>query len=146
MDHAVSEWNSGHWFTLQWKKRNECIGYSSAYWAGDVDNRISTSGYVFQISNAAVSWRSKKQSCVALSTAEAEYVALAGATQEAVWIRQLLTDLKSKPTDAIMILEDNQATICLAKNAQFHGRAKHIDIKYHFIREQVAKATVILSH
>ena len=75
---------------------------------------------------------------MALSTAEAEYMALASATQ------QLLSDLKSKPTGPMLILEDNQATICMAKNSQYHGRAKHIDIKYHFIRENVASAAVKL--
>ena len=112
-----------------------CVGYSDANWAGDLDDRKSTSAYVFQISNAAISWRSKKQSCVALSTAEPEYMALASATHEAVWLQQLLTDLKSKPNCPLLIFEDNQAAICMAKNAQYHRRAKHIDIKYHFIRE-----------
>ena len=69
-------------------------------------------------------------------------MALASATQEAVWIHQLLTDLENKPTDATHINKDNQAAIHMAKNPQFHGRAKHIDIKYHFVREQVAKAIV----
>ena len=123
-----------------------CVGYSDANWAGDLDDRKSTSGYVFQISNAAICWRSKKQSCVALSTAEAEYMALASATQEAIWLQQLLTDLKSKPNGSMLIFEDNQAAICMAKNAQYHGRAKHIDIKYHFIREHIAKATVKLEY
>ena len=72
-----------------------CVGYSDANWAGDLDDRKSTSGYVFQISNAAISWRSKKQSCVALSTAEAEYMALASATQEAIWLQQLLLTSKA---------------------------------------------------
>ena len=61
----------------------ECVGYSDADWAGDLDNQRSTSGYVFKISGAVVSWRSKKQTCVALSMAEVEYMALANATQEA---------------------------------------------------------------
>ncbi|CAB4028654.1 Hypothetical predicted protein, partial [Paramuricea clavata] len=128
------------------KTTTSCVGYSDADWAGDLDDRKSTSGYVFQISNAAISWRSKKQSCVALSTAEAEYMTLASATQEAVWLQQLLSDLKSKPTGPMLILEDNQAAICMAKNAQYHGRAKHIDIKYHFIREHVASAAVKLEY
>ena len=123
-----------------------CVGYSHANWAGDLDDRKSTSGCVFQISNAAISWRSKKQSCVVLSTAEAEYMALASATQEAIWLQQVLTDLKSKPNGPMLIFEDNQAAICMAKNAQYHGRAKHIDIKYHFIREHIAKATVKLEY
>ena len=92
-----------------------CVGYSDVNWAGDLDDRKSTSGYVFQISNAAISWRSKKQSCVALSTAEAEYMALASATQEAIWLQQLLTDLKSKPNGPMLIFEDNQAAICMRR-------------------------------
>ncbi len=68
-------------------------GYSDADWAGDVNDRKSTSGYLFVISGAVVSWKSRKQTCVALSTAEAEYVALAGATQEAALMRQLMNDL-----------------------------------------------------
>ena len=63
----------------------ECVGYSDADWAGDLNNRRSTSRYLFQICGTAVSWRSKKQTCVALSTAEAEYMALASAAQEAIW-------------------------------------------------------------
>ena len=124
----------------------ECIGYSDADWAGDLDDRKSTSGYMFQVSGAAVSWRSKKQTCVALSTAEAEYMALASAAQEAIWMRQLATDLGSNPTGATVIFEDNQSAIRMAKNPQFHGRAKHIGIKFHFIREQVNTGTVELNY
>ena len=84
--------------------------------------------------------------CVALSTAEAEYMALASAAHEAVWIRQLTSDLKNGPTGhgARVIFGDNQSTICMAQNPQFHGRAKHIGIKYHFICEQVTNGTVEL--
>ena len=67
----------------------KCVGYSDSDWGGDLDDRKSTSGYFFQIGSGPVSWRSKKQSCVALSTAEAEYMALASAGQEAVWMRLL---------------------------------------------------------
>ena len=124
-------------------KQTNCIGYSDADWGGDLDDRKSTSGYLFQLSGAAVSWRSKKQTCVALSTAEAEYMALASAAQEAMWLRQITTDLKNKPTGATVIFEDNQSAICIAKNPQFHGRSKHI---YHFIREQVCNNTVELKY
>ena len=71
------------------KGSQECICYSDAGWAGDVNDRKSTSGNLFQISGGAVTWSSKKQSCVVLSTAEAEYVALSSEAQEAVWMRQL---------------------------------------------------------
>lgn len=111
----------------------DCTGYSDADWAGDTDDQKSTSGYSFQISEAAVSWRSKKQTCVALSTAEAKYMVLANVTQEAIWLKQLTTDLKNPSNGAMWIFEDNQSAICMAKNPQFHRRTKHIEIKYHFI-------------
>ena len=109
----------------------KCVGYSDAEWAGGLSDRKSTSGYVFQMSGAAITWRSKKQSCVAISTAEAKYMALACAAQEAVWLQQLISDLKNKPAEAIMINEDNQSAIAMSKNPQFHGRAKHVDIKFY---------------
>lgn len=124
----------------------DCVGFSDADWGGDHDDRKSTSGYLFQLSGAAISWRSKKQTSVALSTAEAEYIALASAAQEALWLRQLTTDLKHEPAAATVIFEDNQSTISMAKNPQFHGRSKHIAIKYHFIREQVCNNTVELQY
>ena len=102
--------------------------------------------YVFQLGGTAISWRSMKQTCVALSTAEAEYMALASAAQEAMWLRQLTTDLKNEPTSATVIFEDNQSAICIAKNPQFHGRSKHIAIKYHFIRDQVDNNNVELRY
>jgi len=72
------------------------IGYSDADWAGDANDRKSTSGYMFMVSGAPVSWRSKKQTCVALSIAEAEYVALSQATQEVTWLRELFKNLHNK--------------------------------------------------
>ena len=115
------------------------VGYSDADWAGDHNDRKSTSGYVFQLSGAAVSWRSKKQSCVALSTAEAEYVALSSATQEAIWMKQLVSSiLQERSEKPIVVYEDNKSAICMTKHQQFHGRSKHIDIRHHFVREKVA--------
>ena len=114
-------------------------GYSDADWAGDINDRKSTSGYVFIMSGSAISWRSKKQSSVALSTAEAEYIALSSATQEVMWLRQLMSSLLKdyKLSESTTIYEDNQSAICIAKSQQQHGRSKHIDIKFHFTREQV---------
>ena len=106
----------------------------------------STSGYLFTIGGGAVSWRSKKQTSVALSTAEAEYMALARSAQEAIWIKQLNVELNHPPSHATLIHEDNQSAIAIAKNPRFHGRAKHIEIKYHFIREQVQKGSVELKY
>ena len=124
----------------------DCVGYSDADSGGDLDDRKSTSGYLFQIGGGAVSWRSKKQTCVALSTAEAEYVALASAAQEAMWVRQLTALLGDRPQEAVTVFEDNQSAICMTKKPQFHGRSKHISIKYHFIRDQVDKGSVKLQY
>ena len=121
-------------------------GYSDADWAGDVGDRKSTSGYVFLMGRAAISWKSNKQTCVALSTAEAEYVALSAAAQEAMWLQQLTSDLLNESIREMTILEDNQSTICLAKNQNVHGRTKHIDIKYHFIRDMVAAGRIKLTY
>ncbi len=124
----------------------DCVGFSDADWAGDLNDRKSTSGYTFLMNGAAVSWRSKKQTCVALSTAEAEYIALSAAAQEALWMRQLLANLNVNFDEPVKIYEDNQSAICMSKNPQFHGRSKHIDIKYHFVRDQVEKKTITVRY
>ena len=114
------------------------IGYSDADWGVDNINCKSTTGYLFQIGGTAITWHSKKQPCIGLSTVEAEYVALSGAAQEAVWLKQLNQDLTGIDVDdPVVIYEDKQSAIAIGKNPQFHGRVKHINIKYHFIREQV---------
>ena len=115
----------------------ELFGYSDADWAGDVDTRRSTSGYVFQIGSSTISWSSKKQATVAKSSTEAEYVALSSATQEAVWLRSLMGDLGRQLDAPTIIYEDNQGAVELAKNAKYHNRTKHIDICHHFVRERV---------
>ncbi len=99
--------------TLKYEKSKADVlmGYSDADWAGDQDNRHSTSGNLFLMAGGAVSWMSKKQSMVALSTAESEYVALSVATQEAVWMRRLLTDLGVCQKVPTALMEDNQARI-----------------------------------
>ena len=122
----------------------EITGFSDADWAGDVGDRKSTSGYVFLLGGAAVSWKSAKQTTVALSTAEAEYIALSTASQEAMWLQQLMSDLSKKFLQETIIYEDNQSTICLAKTQAVHGRTKHIDIKYHFIRDLVEAGKIKL--
>ena len=88
-----------HNLGLTYKKSdsNSCVGFSDSDWAGDLDDSKSTSGYIFQVGGTAISWKSRKQSCVALSTAEAEYIALSLAAQEAIWLRQLNTDLQENP-------------------------------------------------
>lgn len=130
-----------HGITFRGKEARGCIGYSDADWAGDREDRRSTSGYVFQIAKGPVSWRSKKQTTVALSTAEA---ALSSAAQESIWLRKLISDLGHPPDGPTTILEDNQSAIAMARNPQFHGRAKHIDIRHHFIRQLVEDESIKL--
>ena len=117
--------------------RFSLLGYSEADWANDVDTKISTSGYVFQINGSTVSWSSKRQSCVTRSSTEAEYVALSHATQEVVWPRRLFKDIGEKQDQPSVMNEDNQGAIDLSKNPRFHNRTKHIDVAYQSIREKV---------
>jgi ribonuclease HI len=122
------------------------VGYADANWASDPDTRKSTTGYVFLLNGGAVSWKSKRQSTVATSSTEAEYMSLYSAVQEAIWLKRLLVDLHYDSSNAVKIYQDNQGTIALAKNPTFHDRTKHIDIKYHFTREQVNQGNVVLEY
>ena len=94
-----------------------CVGYSDAHWGGDSDDHKSTSGFLFQLGGTVVTWHSKKQSCVALSTAEAEYMALASAAQDAVWLKQLIEELTQSSVKPLT--EDNQSAISIAKILDF---------------------------
>ena len=133
---------------LKYQQSENCrlIGYSDADWAGDQDDRHSTTGNLFVMAGGPISWLSKKQAVVALSTSEAEYVALSAATQEAVWLRRLLTSLKAIPNGPTVLMEDNQGAIAIAKNPIAHARTKHIDIRYHYIRETVQEGFVELHY
>ena len=121
---------------------DDLYGFADANWAGDVDTRRSTSGYVFMVANGVVSWSNKKQSTVAKSTTEAEYVALSQATQEAIWLRRLLCDLGCKADGPTLINEDNQGAIEIARNPKFHNRTKRIDTTFHFIREKIVSKEI----
>ncbi|XP_057537921.1 secreted RxLR effector protein 161-like [Amaranthus tricolor] len=119
-------------------------GYTDSDWAGSVDDRKSTSGYVFQLGNKVVSWSSKKQATVALSSAEAEYIAATSAAREAVWLRRVLIDLQHKQETPTTMFCDNMSTIAMTKNPVFHIRSKHIEIRHHYIRELVDKKEIEL--
>ena len=124
------------------------IGYSDADYAGDPNDRHSTTGNVFLMSSGPISWLSKKQGIVTLSTAEAEYVALTMATQEAVWFRRHLSDLKVPQDYPTVLMEDNQGAICIAKNPVSHTRTKRINVRYHYIyiREALSEETIELKY
>ncbi|KAL5781877.1 hypothetical protein ACOSP7_006906 [Xanthoceras sorbifolium] len=108
-------------------------GYVDADLAGNVDIRKSTTGYVYTLGGTAVSWVSQLQKIVALSTTEAEYVAVTEASKEMVWLQSFLEELGKKQEDNILYC-DSQSAIHLAKNPSFHSRTKHIQLRYHFIR------------
>ena len=101
---------------------------------------------LLSVGGAAISWNSSKQTCVALYTAEVEYVSQSAAAQEAVWLQQLTSDLLNRSIQETVIFEDNQSAIYLAKNQQTHDWTKHIDIKYHFIRELVETGRIKLAY
>ena len=118
--------------------------FSDTDFAGDLDTRKSTSGYAVLKNKGVVSWKNKKQSIVAQSTAEAEYVALHYAFQECIWIRQLLQDLKEPQNKASVVYEDDQAAIKMGENPINHPKTKHIATKYQFTREQLESGQISL--
>jgi hypothetical protein len=117
-------------------------GYSDSDWGNDVNDRRSVTGWVFLLYGCAVSWQSRKQRSTALSSVEAEYMATAAATKEAIWWRRFLTELGLLPPGPTLIYSDSQGSIALAKNPDHHDRTKHIDLRYHFIRDQIAAKAI----
>lgn len=109
-----------------------------------MDTRRSTSGYLFNIGSGAISWSSKHQPTVALSSCEADYIGETQATKDAIWLGNLLTELNihRKEAQATIIYGDNQGAIAFAQNPYFHARTKHIDIQHHFVRKNQQKGLV----
>jgi hypothetical protein len=124
----------------------DLAGYADADWAGDVDKRKSVTGYVFYLGQAPISWNSKLQPTVALSSTEAEYMALAAAAQEALWLRNLLKGMNVQQTNATTIYEDNQGCIKLTKATKDHARTKHIDIRHHFTRDLIEQNQISIEY
>ncbi|XP_063939719.1 uncharacterized mitochondrial protein AtMg00810-like [Daucus carota subsp. sativus] len=121
-------------------------GYSDSDWGGDVDDRKSTTGFIFFLGDTAFTWCSKKQPIVTLSTCEVEYVSAASSVCHAIWLRRLLKMIHIPQEEATPIYVDNKSAIALAKNPVFHDRSKHIDTRYHYIRECVEKKVVELTY
>jgi hypothetical protein len=131
-------YDGDHDFTLS--------GYTISDWDGSVSDRKSTSGCCFSLGSAMISWQSRKQSSIALSTAEAEYIAACSASCEAIWLRKLLTGLFDLEMEATTILCDNQICIKMTENSVFHEKSKHIEIRYHYIRNMVQRGAVKLQY
>ncbi|CAL2262890.1 unnamed protein product [Prunus armeniaca] len=126
------------------KVTGQCVvGYVDSDYAGDLDKRRSTIGFVFTIVGGPVSWRSILQSTVALSTTEAEYMAVTEAIKEAIWLQGLLDDLGIQH-DHVDVHYDSQNAIYLAKNQVHHARTKHIDVRFHFVREIIDEGDILL--
>ncbi len=122
-----------HGILFSSKGRAHLVGFTDADYAG---SRKSTSGFLFLHLGGAVAWGSHRQTCTATSTTEAEYIAASDFTKEAIWLRRLLIQIDSFPTKPVRLMCDNQSSIRLVHNAVHHNRTKHIQIRYHFIREK----------
>jgi hypothetical protein len=118
--------------------------YSDSDWARNLSDRKSTTGYAFRIGSGVVSWSSKKQTTVSLSTTEAEYKALCSTTCEAVWMRRILEDMGEEQKAPTVINCDNQSSIKLANNPMYHARTKHIEIQHHFVRKKIQSKEIDL--
>jgi hypothetical protein len=123
-------------------------GLSDADWAGDKTDRASVSGFVWSLGGGPISWSAKKQNCIALSTmtTEAEYVALTRAIQEGIWLRQSIQQFQITCPTPLIVSTDNNGAKSLSANNSNHGKAKHIDIRYHFIRSHVESKLFIVNH
>ena len=120
------------------------VGYCDSDWSGCEDDMRSTSGYAFHLGSGVFSWASVKQSSVALSTAEAEYVSAAEATAQAVWLRFVLSDFGEEQVEATPILCDNTSAIAITKNPVHHHRTRHISRRFHFIRDALQNGEIDL--
>lgn len=126
---------------------HEIHGFCDSDYASDLNKRRSCAGYLFKMSNGAITWYSKRQPTVALSTAEAEYLSMSSAIQEALWLKQLASELdQSLANKSIKLKCDNQSALDLSKSDGFSNRTKHIDVRHHFIRDHIKNKTIEVDH
>lgn len=121
-------------------------GFTDADWASEIDERRSVSGFVFKLSGGAISWQSKRQAIVALSSTEAEYIALSSVVCESLWLRQLTNELDKGAVKPIKIFCDNESSIRLAENDAYRPRTKHIDTRFHHTRQQIEAKFIDVEH
>ncbi|KAJ9561720.1 hypothetical protein OSB04_006880 [Centaurea solstitialis] len=122
------------------------LGYRDSSHGADPDDCKGTSGMAFYFSGNLITWSSQKQRIVALSSCEAEFMAATSAACQALWLRNLLVDLTGWEAQCVKLCVDNKSAISLMKNAVFHGRSKHINTKFHFIRECVEEGSIYVEH
>ncbi|KAG8486221.1 hypothetical protein CXB51_019619 [Gossypium anomalum] len=149
-----------HWKAVQWilrylrgttdvclqfgRTKYGVIGYVDADFAGDLDRRSSLTGYVFTIGGCVISWKATLQTTVALSTTEAEYMAITEASKEAIWLKGLFSEL-NEDLQISTVFCDSQSVIFLTKDQMFHERTKHIDVRYHFVCDIIARGDIVVS-
>ncbi|KAG8472960.1 hypothetical protein CXB51_035039 [Gossypium anomalum] len=126
------------------RTKDGLIGYVDADFAGDLDRKRSLTGYVFTIGGCAISWKATLQTTVALSTTEAEYMAITEACKEAIWLKGLFSEL-NEDLQISTVFCDSQSAIFLTKDQMFHERTKHIDVRYHFVRDIIARGDIVVS-
>jgi hypothetical protein len=152
----------GHWQAVKWILRylkgtmqfglvyngnantgNCVVGYSDSDFAGNLDDRRSQTGYVFTLSRSAISWKATLQPTVALSTTEAEYMAVTEVVKEAMWLQDLVSELGVEQAQTVVYC-DSQSAIHLTKNQMFHERTKHIQVKCNFVRDIISKGAIVV--
>lgn len=127
--------------------KNLCLqGYTDADWAGNQLDRKSTAGYFMFVGGNLVTWKSKKQKVVALSSAEAEFRGMSRGITEIIWIRKLLTELGFPPKAPCKLMCDNQSAICISENPVQHDRTKHVEVDRHFIKEKLDSGIISLPY
>lgn len=131
---------------LRYGRNGPLVAYCDADWGSECDDRKSRTGFVVMMAGAAISWNSKKQSIVALSSTEAEYIALSSTVREAIWFIQLQTEIGCETKTAFTIYCDNMSAIKLGTSEAYRPRTKHIDIRLHHIRDQVESGTIEVKH
>ncbi|KAH0815732.1 hypothetical protein GEV33_007059 [Tenebrio molitor] len=136
--------NHGLYFPV--KQEGHVYAFSDADYAGDVTSRKSTTGIVVKLGTAIIAWKSTRQKIVALSTTEAEYVAACQTVKELIWLKLLLSELAIFEDFKATLHVDNESAIKLIKNPEFHQRSKHIDVRYHFIRDKYTMGEFNLVH
>jgi len=125
-----------HTLCFDGNELRELTGFVDADWAANINDRHSISGYIFMLSSCMISWSSKKQGSVALSSTEAEYIAGTHTVKEAIWLHTLLSELGELQDAPTTLLTDNQSAIAITKNPAYHTRTKHIKVQHHFLWEK----------
>jgi hypothetical protein len=128
------------------KQGGHVYAFSDADYAGDVISRKSTTGVVVKLGTAIIAWKSTRQKIVTLSTTEAEYVAACQTVKELIWLKLLLSELANFEDFKATLHVDNESAINLIKNPEFHQRSKHMDVRYHFIRDKYIMGEFNLVH